>query len=515
MTSNINLKQGLLLQNTPKSVLIGSSFSAGALKTNLNADILNSQNFPLNSSVQTTKPSTSISDAKIKVEGVLIPRFLTQEDLSAQYSEKDVINAGVNKKNTRIFIADDFLKKSVALGVGSKTRLATHGDCAAAIADEILHGKGDVVKINLAEASDPEGKKWQEKIQKSILKIIDDEAKAQGKTRDTVDLSHCTYSMSNGYFERTPGIDAIDKAVDLFTKQGGKVFIASANRFYNKYAENVKKSNIVDGSNSFIGSKVAINPVPWDDYNNGGFVNGKDVRSLRKKDASSQSIIAPSKLLTKVDRDGNVVFKNRMSPTGFSKFISADLTQPAPVAKTSTDGMEGTVPNKLVSGKELADFILHGNNMYNNALKNSKAGDKLNDEEGKEYDKLFALEYKNRFGSNAIISLEQYDKFQYITKEALNQTRYGSIHERILSCVPEGYKTGNVYVSMNQLVLKNCSPENYTAQLFIKDKNNTLKAVEPNDYNLTTGTSWATPYAAAIGAINQRKQVAIAKKRIS
>jgi hypothetical protein len=451
--------------------------------------------------------SASAKQAQVVVDGVSVPRFQPQEAISKRYTEADLTKLGINASNTRIYVIDDFVNADTYMGGGPKAVFATHGDVTAGIVSAALKGKGEVTRVNVAE----KGKSsWNDQaFVKQINQIIAAEAKRQNKTIATVDLSQVTISVSYKFSEAMSQMKDISAAVSAFTARGGHFFSAAGNGSYTAAGAALKNTNIVDGSSVRIGQNIPTVQKPWSEYQNGALdANGNDVRSQRALDPSSQSIIAPSKLETRIEK-GSIEFRDDSNPKGWSKLVDASRTTSIPIPALATDGLVGLKPQKFVTGKQLKDFQewkfkTHKEAIKNAQDKNAETSMDLTPAELSVVDQKVAAERKRLIGDQPLMTLNEYLKFTGSGPDSM-------LYQQALASIPKGTTQNQVLVSAAR-VLDGDNKSPLQLQYFILDKKTGLQAIQHNLLTaISNGTSWATPAAAASHAIWQREQVAAAK----
>jgi hypothetical protein len=456
--------------------------------------------------VVTPHPARKAALGKVVVDGVSIPRFQPQETISKRYTEADLVRLGINASNTRVYVIDDFVNPTTPAGAGPTAVKTPHGEITAGIVTATLRGKGEVTRLNAAKVGKPDS--WDDSvIAQHINQVIAAEAKRQNKTSSTVDLSNITINLSCGFKSEEP---EISRAVAAFTARGGAFFSGAGNEYYSAGAAKFKNASLVDGSNALIGGNIPKVQTPWSSYKNGGVSDsGKDVRANREQDASSQSIIAPSKLQTRVV-NGAIEFRDSMSATGWSQLVKASRTTAAPTPTTTSDGLVGLKPQKYVTGKALKDYQEWQFKTYEEAIKNSKTKgaevpSDLSAEELRAVDSKVAAERKARIGDKPVMSIEEYLKFTGDRQDS-------KLAQAVIAGIPDGLTSNDVVVSAIQ-VLDNKRADKFELQYFVRNANTgRLQTIQPLT-NMTNGTSWATPVAAASHAIWQREQVAAAKAR--
>ncbi len=450
-----------------------------------------------------SKPSVASSQSRVVVDGVSIPRFQPQEAISRRYTEADFAKLNITAANTRIYVLDDFVNFSTYVGTaGSNNVFATHGDVTAGIIGATLKGKGEVTRVNV-------GKKGETYLLsgtilgKKIDGIVAAEAKRQNKTPATVDLSQVTISMS---LSPLLNVNVAAAAVAAFTARGGHFFAGAGNDIYTKAAV-FKNTSVVDGSSTRIGERVPATQKPWSEYKNEALdAGGNDVRARRLLDPSSQSIVAPSKLQTRVN-DGTVEYRNNDSPTGWSKLVGASNTSTVPMAATKSDGLVGVRPAKFLTGKQVKEFQEWQFKAYREAVENAqnKNAESLFDltpEEVSRVGQKVAAERKRLIGDRAVMTFDEYINFTGCSPDSLLQ-------QNLSASVPEGKTPKQIIVSADQVL---DSKNSWDLQYFVLDGSARLATVQRNaSTNFSNGTSWATPVAAANHAIWQREQVAAAK----
>ena len=443
---------------------------------------------------------------RVVVDGVSIPRFQPQEAISKRYTEADLKRLDINANNTRIYVIDDFVNAYVPAGAGPTAVKTPHGEVVAGIITATLRGKGQVTRLNLGVAGKEEWDKA--KMEPLIRQVIAAEAKRQNKTPSTVDLSSVTINLSYAFGGPEAPLEA--RAVAAFTARGGAFFVGAGNFFYNEAAARFKNSNLVDGSNTLIGGNIPKIQTPWSSYENGGVSDsGKDVRASRKLEPSSRSIIAPSNLITRVV-NGAIEFRDSMSPTGWSELVSSSRTKAAPTPTTTSDGLIGFKPQKYVTVEQARKCRDLESKANEEAIKNAKS---IESRGVSGLPAAALTELKNKvaalrralIGDKPIMSIDQYLKF---TGDAPDSRFY----QQVIASIPEGMTSKDVMVSAAQ-VLNGKEAHEFQLQYFVLNANTgRLQTIQPL-INMTNGTSWATPAAAASHAIWQREQVAEAKAR--
>ena len=232
--------------------------------------------------------------------------------------------------------------------------------------------------------------------------------------------------------------------------------------------------------------------------------SGNDVRNRRFLDPSSQSIVAPSKLETRVN-SGIVEYRDNDNPAGWSKLVEASNTSTAPVVATTSDGLVGVKPAKFVTGKQLKEFQEWQSKTARQAVanaqnKNAETSMDLTADESSRLDQKIAAERKRLIGDRAVLTLEEYIKFTGCAPDSLEQ-------QNLSASVPEGKTSKQIIVSADQVL-----DSERSLQYFVLDGSARVATVKRNmSTHFSNGTSWATPVAAASHAIWQREQVAAAK----
>jgi hypothetical protein len=444
-------------------------------------------------------PIQKIDSGEIIVDGVVTSRFPTQASLAKTYSAKDLDRLGINKRNTHIYVIDNFIEQPMPVGYGPKARKVSHGEVVTNIIENILHGKAEVNRVDIDAAEKASSVKDFDVKPKLIMDIIQIEAKKQGKTKETVDLSHVSINLSQGNScSKNCNYPDFQKAVDSFTQKGGRIFIAAGNEYYSGYAAFLKNISVVDGSSEYIGGTISQNPSPWAAYNNQALTDGKDTRLNRQMDKSSQSIIAPSVIKTRIDKSGNVELQNSSSPTGYSKFIVASRSIAAPSVEMFTAGIEGTTPKRGVMAKDVEGFL-----KWRKDFVDSKS-DIFRDED---YKKI-SDEYIRVFGQNPVITLDEYEKYAVKNPEIIKPNHAFRFHQIILASLPNKLRMKEIFVPVYQVLPSNEFDSNIAnLQYFFKEKDGRLKSIPHAVENVTNGTSWATPFATAMAAIETRRQV--------
>ena len=449
-----------------------------------------------------SKPSTASSQSRVVVDGVSIPRFQPQEAISKRYTEADLAKLNITAANTRIYVLDDFVNPSIYVGTaGSNNVFTTHGDVTAGIVGAALKGKGEVIRVNSANKGETA---WSgTRLAKKIDGIVAAEAKRQNKTPATVDLSQVTISMS---LDTLSDVGVVATAVAAFTARGGHFFAAAGNVNYANSSV-YKNTSTVDGSSTRIGERVPNVQKPWSQYKNGALDdNGNDVRARRPIDPSSQSIIAPSKLETRVN-NGAVEYRDNDNPAGWSKLVEASNTSTMPVVTTASDGLAGVKPEKLVTGKQVKEFQEWQFKTYreaakNSANKNAETSMDLTPEELSRVEQKVAAERKRSIGDRAVMTLDEYIKFTGCAPDSV-------LRQNLNASVPEGKTSTQIILSADQVL---DAKDDQGLQYFVLDGSARLATVQRNtSTTFSYGTSWATPVAAANHAIWQREQVAAAK----
>ena len=448
------------------------------------------------------------SNDRVMVEGVSLPRFQPQEAMSKRYTAADLDRLGVNANNTRIYVIDDFTNRDTRAGVGPTSVKVAHGDVTAGIIRAMLKGRGAVISMD-AGARAGSGGFDSDLLLKRFNEVIVTEAKRQNKTTATVDLSAVSINFSGGVGLKGPRASEILHAMTAFTSRGGHLFASAGNDEYSPSASVVKNTTIVDGSKLRIGQAVPKVQQPWSEYKNGAVdESGKDVRSRRALDSSSRSIVAPSTIVTRVF-NRTVEFRDDSSPTGWTKLIDASRTKPAPTPTTTPDGLVGLRPQRLVSGVEVKKFQEWQYKTYFDAQANPKnispdGSELLTPEATAVVDKKVALEMKIRLGEKPVMTLDEYLKLRGFPPDS-------KFAQEILATVPDGMTPRQVLVSATQAKDSKMA-ERFELQYFRLDRDMGLQPIQPLT-NMTSGTSWSAPYAAASHAFWQREQIAAAKAR--
>ena len=204
-----------------------------------------------------------------------------------------------------------------------------------------------------------------------------------------------------------------------------------------------------------------------------------------------------------------VEFRDDSSPTGWTQLIDASRTKPAPTPTTTPDGLVGLRPQRLVSGVEVKKFQEWQYKTYFDAQANPKnispdGSELLTPEATAVVDKKVAMEMKIRLGEKPVMTLDEYLKLRGFPPDS-------KFAQEILSTVPDGMTSRQVLVSATQAKDSQMA-ESFELQYFRLDRDMGLQPIQPLT-NMTSGTSWSAPYAAARHAIWQREQVAAAKAR--
>jgi hypothetical protein len=508
--------------NSPVRAATDMPRTAAAVKSGRNPELDSTKAWRTSDRVLTlrdgagARPGLSLMSSKasaqntVVVEGVSIPRYAPQESMAKHYSKEDLLRLGINSSNTRIYVIDDFVNRTVRVGMGPTAVQTTHGDITAGIASTELHGLGEVVRLNFGKLAEPGDKSRNPRISKTAItnhinKIISLEARRQNKTPAKVDLSNITISLSGTELANIPAMAA---AVNAFTARGGHFYIAAGNQKFNPSAPTLKNSTIVDGSNNFVGGVVPKNQVPWANYENGSAdANGKDTRSNRTIDPSSTSIVAPAKLITRVV-NGSIEYRDAYTPSGWSKLVDASRTSANPTQNIAPSELEGLVPGNRITPEKARGFIdwskkAHAEAYDAGQLENRDGS--LSDTGMANLDRKISKEMIRLFGKNSVMTLADYLAMKNLTSDKVE-------YQQILGGIPAGLTSKNIFISVSTADSDVTDFADGKVPYLVVDQKGKLKGLQPST-NMTEGTSWSTPKAAAAHAIWQREQVMSAKAR--
>jgi hypothetical protein len=428
-------------------------------------------------------PREKAEQNTIYVEGVRIPRFAPPEAFRARHSKEEIQTAGVTGKNTRMYAVDTYSGEPVVVGHAT----TYHGKISAGILRAATHGQAEVIEIDYAKPVP--GASHENPYARAILSVIDIEAKRQGKTRETVDLTGVTISLSQSQkadnLFNTSGYTPI---LAMVTARGGSVYLSAGNNEFNLIAQSAREVNVVDGSSEKIGTPINATQTPSRLYNNGGTFLGVPVTREGQIDPSSQALTMPSILQVRTAANGSLEFKDDASPTGWSLLVDRQDVRVTPLAKAELAGAQAGKNLKLT---DIADFV----QWHATTANLPEYRDAQNEQALKQ---AIQAESNRRFGTNAMISVEELTPFSTRTDEGFRLLLNGM--------VPAGRQAKDIFISTDQLFTSNLN----TMQAYEIDASNKLVPVQSESVYVT-GTSWATPYAAASGAIYRRMQINKAK----
>jgi hypothetical protein len=431
----------------------------------------------------------------VVVDGVRMPRFAPQSSMAKHYTKEDLLSLGINASNTRIYVIDDFVNRNQIAGNGPTSVKTTHGDMTAGIATAETHGLAKIVKVNYGVPGGTEaGFKYKDTVLRDLINgVIQTEARQQNKSPATVDLSHVSISMS---LSQPKDIKGIAAATAAFSSRGGAFFICAGNTFYSPHAASLKNSTVVDGSNIFLGDPIPKVQLPWGYYENSGLsADGKDIRFKRPLGSSSQSVIAPSKLATRVT-NGMIEYRDSYSPTGWSKLVDASRTAPDPSKPDPIGPLENRAPGNFISakaGKEFSDWRAKAEVKAYEA----NGSKPLSESQDRALEKNIEAENVRRFGKDSVFTLQTYFKIA-----GLNTQDYE--YQFMISRLPNGVSPQDIVISSRS------SLDSFS--MYRIDKFGQLKTLQPTS-SLIEGTSWSTPKAAVSHAIWRQEQLRAASRK--
>ena len=440
------------------------------------------------------------AQSTITVDGVSTPRFPSQAGMAKVRTEAEIKQLGITPANTRFYVIDNFAISKVQLGVGAQAVKTMHGEVVAGIINAAMKGQAGIERINVVSPAD--GSISPDALTKAVRQVIQLEAARQKTTVDKVDLSRITINMSLGSQAGAPKDAAFNAAVQAFTERGGSMFATAGNANYSGFATNLPNTSVVDGSNEGIGSVISQQPLPSTNYSNVGVIAGSDWRSVRLIDASSQSVIAPSVLTTRVNDAGAVEFKDSTSASGWSKLVDASKTVSAPVPAAT--GLEGTAPRRYVTAAEGQAFetqvgVLQKAAIARSSVPGAAALSDLKPAERAAYSAAVRTAFYRSFGLGAVMSLPAYQTYAGLAAQS-------PMAQRTASILPVGVKAQEVLLSAEQVVLGTADPSRQDCSFFVLDSGGKLKTLQVQG-NVTEGTSWAAPYAAAQTALERAERV--------
>jgi hypothetical protein len=417
--------------------------------------------------------------------------FVVQKDLAqTTYLTQDQFNnrqdktafelkaLGMSPENNRIYVVDNYYKAIAVNGV-----ITSHGDLTSAVIDQVTKGQAQIIKMPWTNSDTGFGNEIS--LEKTIKNIMTTECQRQGKTPQTVDLRNVTVNLSVSSRDEN-NVLGIVTAINQLTSRGASVVIGAGNEEFNAIRKGVKGALFADGAIDRIGYPANKKPIPSSMYNNLGTALGMNTRNPKSFDPTTHSVIAPSVVKTRLAANGDLEIVNSRSPAGWSKFLAAENTKPISTVIQYQGPLHGASIQKPTTANDLKDYINW-----------AQAKRKDVNLQGKENEPFVQLalknEYKNRFGTNPLISASELDR--------MNFPMFESVGTLIQARVPNGRDPKDVLFSLDELVsgdIKNLTP-------YVESKGKLQTVL--SDIELTTGTSFATPYAAGYEAVRKQEQI--------
>jgi hypothetical protein len=461
----------------------------------------------LNATPQKIAPSTKTkikTENTVTINGVTMPRQPTQQGMATYYTNEQASSL-LKKIPLKTYVPDNYKNNDILVGYdASGNAISTsHGAMASSTSNSIFHGKSKIEKLDISSA---DGRSYDfNKLLEAFQFIVHQEAKLQGKTTNTVDLSHVAVNISLGH--ECMALSEFTKAIKAITDRGGHVYQSAGNEKYNTHASSHKNITVVDATDDVIGGTISLNPKCSIAETN--LCETPDKRNL---DPSSSNIKAAQILITRVTKDGGVERKDKNSITGWMPFIDKSETEINKLFPLKE--FEGSTPSSVITIPQLNSFFTFKNNLHKNNPTYLKDPIVMN-----KVDAEIMAEAKLRFGNNAVVPIQVFGlsmgwSLENGVENKLSVTLPNGVNkEDILVPFDRGFLKSKNIGSIKQPVYSGYNLETAEIPYYILDKSNKLKLIPPANVAMNDGTSWATPYALAETELGYRVQVEKARTK--